>query len=105
MTDLPHRLSQSNMKVTFRPRRGDARTELTEAVGRKYVRFTEMQDGTGPGFQLDEARPDLAGTRWERGEGTLRLAGDLKLDGVPLRVVAGIDLASVEGVGRLEPVA
>lgn len=107
MTDLPHRLSQGNMKVTFRPRRGDARTELKEAVGRKYVHvlFTETQGGTELGFQLDEAQSDLTGARWERGEGTIRLAGDLKLDGVPLRAVAEIDLASVEGVGRLEPVA
>ena len=29
-------------------------------------------------------------------------SSDLKLDGVPVRCVAEIDLASVEGVGRLE---
>jgi len=105
MTDLPTRLSQGNTKVTYRARRGDARAELKEAIERKYVHvlFTETQGGTELGFPLDEARSDLTGADWERGEGTVRLAGDLKLDGVPVRCVAEIDLASVEGVGRLEP--
>jgi hypothetical protein len=104
MSDLPHRLSQGNTRVTFRARHGDARTELKEAIDRKYVHvlFTETQGGTELGFKLDEAQSDLTGAEWERGEGTVRLVGDLKLDGVPVRCVAEIDLASVEGVGRLE---
>ena len=104
MSDLPTRLSQGNTKVTFRARRGDARAELKEAIDRKYVHvlFTETQGGTELGFQLDEAQSELTGADWERGEGTIRLVGDLKLDGVPVRCVAEIDLASVEGVGRLE---
>lgn len=104
MTDLPTRLSQGNTKVTFRARRGDAREELKEAIDRKYVHvlFTETQGGTELGFQLDEAHSDLAGAEWERGEGTIRLAGNLKLDGVAMRCVAELDLASLEGVGRLE---
>jgi hypothetical protein len=104
MSDLPDRLSQGNTKVTYRARRGDARAELKEAIDRKYVHvlFTETQGGTELGFPLDEEQSDLSGADWERGEGTIRLAGDLKLDGVPVRCVAEIDLASVEGVGRLE---
>lgn len=91
MTDLPHRPSRGNLKVTFRPRREDAPTELKEAVDRKHVRFTEPQGGTEPGLRLRGARPDLAGARRER----IRLAGDLKLDGVPLRGVAGTGPASI----------
>jgi hypothetical protein len=104
MTDLPTRLSQGNTKVTYRARHGDARAELKEAVDRKYVHvlFTETQGGTELGFPLDEAQSDLAGADWERGEGTVRLVGGLKLDGVPVRCVVEIDLATVEGVGRLE---
>jgi hypothetical protein len=104
MTDLPNRLSQGNTQVTFRARRGDARTELKEAIDRGYVHvlFTETQGGTELGFKLDEAQSDLTGADWERGEGTVRLAGDLTLDGVPVRCVAELDLATVAGVGRLE---
>jgi hypothetical protein len=104
MTDLPSRLSQRDTRVTFRARGEDARAELKEAIDRGYVHvlFTETQGGTEVGFTLDAARSDLAGARWASGEGTVRLAGDLKLDGVPLRCVAEIDLASIEGTGRLE---
>lgn len=104
MSDLPKRLSQGETRVAFRARRGDARAELREAVERRYVHvlFTETRSGTELGFQLDEERSDLARADWERGEGTVRLAGSLKLDGVPVRCVAEIDLASLEGVGRLE---
>lgn len=66
------------------------------------VLFTETQGGTELGFPLDEARSDLSGAQWERGEGTIRLAGDLKLDGVPVRCMAELDLASLKGVRRLE---
>src|SRR5687768_5494112 len=81
MSDLPDRLSQGNTKVTFRARREDARAELKEAIDRKYVHvlFTETQGGTELGFKLDEAQSDLTGADWERGEGTVRLVGDLKL--------------------------
>ena len=105
MTDLPTLLSQGNSKVTFRARRDDARTELRDAVDRGYVHvlFTETQGGTEVGFPLDAAQSDLTGAAWSRGEGTVRLAGDLNLDGAPVRCVAEIDLASLEGVGRLEP--
>ena len=104
MTNLPTRLSQGNTKVAFRARRGDARVELKDAIDRKYVHvlFTETQGGTELGFHLDEAHSDLTGAQWERGEGTIRLAGNLKLDGIPVRCVAELDLASLEGVGRLE---
>jgi hypothetical protein len=104
MSDLPDRLSQGNTRVSFRARRGDARAELREAIDRAYVHvlFTETQGGTEVGFKLDEAQSDLAGADWARGEGTIRLAGDLKLDGVPVRCVVEIDLASLEGVGRLD---
>jgi hypothetical protein len=104
MSDLPNRLSQGDTRVTFRARQGDARTELREAVDRKYVHvlFTETRSGTELGFSLDEEQSDLTRADWERGEGTIRLVGNLKLDGVPVRCVAEIDLASVEGVGRLE---
>jgi hypothetical protein len=104
MTDLPNRLSQGDTRVAFRARREDARVELREAIDRKYVHvlFTETEGGTEVGFRLDEEQSDVTDADWERGEGSVRLAGDLKLDGVPLRCVAEIDLASAEGVGRLE---
>jgi core binding factor beta subunit len=103
MSELPYRLSQGDHKVSYRARRDDARTELKEAIDRKYVHvlFTETVGGTELGFPLDESRSDLSSADWEKGEGSVHLEGELKLDGVPVRCVADIDLATVEGTGHL----
>jgi hypothetical protein len=104
MSDLPHRLSQGEHKVAYRAKRGDARGELKEAIGRQYVHvlFTETRGGTELGFRLDAERSDLSEADWERGEGSVHLEGELKLDGVPVRCVADIDVGTAEGEGHLE---
>lgn len=104
MSELPFKLSQGEHRVTYRARRGDARVELKEAIDRNYVHvlFPETRGGTELGFTLDEASSNLSGADWEKGEGTVRLVGKLKLDGVPVRCVADIDVNTVEGTGRLE---
>ena len=104
MSDLPQRLSQGDHRVTYRPKRGDARTELKEAIERKYVHvlFTETRGGTELGFPLDDGASDLSQADWTNGQGTVRVVGDLKLDGVPVRCVAAFDLAAMEGRGHLE---
>jgi hypothetical protein len=104
MSELAHRLSQGNHKITYRPRRDDARTELRAAIEREYVHvlFTETRGGTELGFRVDPARSDLSGANWEAGEGSIHLEGDLNLDGVAVRCVADLDLGTVEGTGRLE---
>jgi len=103
MSDLVERLSQGDHALAYRPRRDDARGELRAAIEREYVHvlFTGTRGGTELGFPLDHARSDLSGADWETGEGTVHLEGDLKLDGVPVRCVADLDLASMEGTGHL----
>ncbi len=104
MDTLPYRLSQGDHKVSYRPRRDDASTELKEAIDRQYVHvlFTETRGGTELGFPLDEKRSDLSNADWERGQGSVHLEGELKLDGVPVRCIADIDLGTIDGTGRLE---
>jgi hypothetical protein len=104
MSELPFKLSQGDHRVTYRARRGDARLELKEAIDRKYVHvlFTETRGGTELGFTLDEALSNVSDANWDAGKGTVRLTGKLKLDGVPVRCVADIDLSTVEGTGHLE---
>jgi hypothetical protein len=104
MSELPYKLSKGDHKVIYRPIRDDARGELKAAIDRKYVhvKFTETRGGTELGFPLDEERSDLSQADWETGAGTVRLVGELNLDGVPVRCVADIDLATVEGTGHLE---
>jgi hypothetical protein len=104
MSELPNKLSQGEHKVAYRSRRADTRAELKEAIERGYVHvlFTGTRGGTELGFRLDEARSDLAGADWERGEGSVHLEGTLTLDGVPVRCVATIDLGTTEGTGHLD---
>ncbi|HET7464690.1 MAG TPA: hypothetical protein VFJ82_25835 [Longimicrobium sp.] len=104
MSELPHRLSQGSHKITYRPKRDDARAELRAAIEREYVHvlFTETRGGTELGFRLDPARSVLSEANWEAGEGSVHLEGELNLDGVPVRCVADLDLRSMEGEGHLE---
>lgn len=104
MSDLPTRLSQGDHPVAYRASRGDARTELRDAIDRQYVHvlFTGTQGGTELGFRPDPERSDLSRADWEKGEGTVHLEGELSIDGVHVRCVADIDLATVEGTGHLE---
>ena len=107
MSELPHKLSAGRHQIVYRPKRGDARTELKEAVERKYVHvlFSETRGGTELGFGLDEARSDLSKADWQEGKGSVHLEGTLKLDGVPVRCVADLDVATVKGEGHLEILA
>jgi hypothetical protein len=104
MSELPDTLSRGRHRITYRPKRGDARSELKDAIERKYVHvlFTETRGGTELGFGVDETRSDLSKADWEAGAGAVHLEGTLKLDGVPVRCVADLDVASVEGHGHLE---
>ena len=103
MSELPHKLSQGEHKVTYRSRREEPAAELREAIERKYVHvlFTETRGGTELGFELDEGASDLSGVDWEAVKGSVHLEGQLKLDGVPVRCVADIDVGSNEGTGHL----
>jgi hypothetical protein len=104
MSELAERLSRGAGKITYRPRRDDARTELRAALEREYVHllFTGTQGGTELGFRPDPARSRVSVASWERGEGSIHLEGELNLDGVPVYCVADLDLRTMEGTGRLE---
>jgi hypothetical protein len=75
------------------------------AIDRGYVHvlFTETRGGTELGVRIDPAHLDLASADWERRTGTAKLAGELVLDYVRVRCHAAIDLATLAGTGRLEP--
>jgi len=102
MSDLPQRLAESQ-PVTFLPRRDDGFSELKAAVDRKFVhvRFTETRGGTEIGVPL-EAGSDLSGADWEGRKGTIHIEGELELDGVRARCIADLDIASLQGTGRLQ---
>jgi hypothetical protein len=103
MNDLVKRLSDGFHPVTYRARRGDARKELKDAVEQRYVHllFTETKGGTELGFAVDEKASDVSRVDWDNGEGSLQLEGTIKLDGVRVRCVATLDVATMLGAGHL----
>jgi len=89
--------------VSLRP----ARTvkALQESLERGYVlvKFTGTRGGTELGVPLDRERSDLSGADFEQERGRVRIVGDLTLDYVKVRCIADIELPSLQGNGKLEP--
>lgn len=104
MSELVQKLAKGEHKCIFRPIRDDALGELKAAIDRNYVhvKFTETRGGTELGFPLDDDHSDLSKGDFDKGEGEVKLAGRLNLDGVPIRCHATLDLSKMEGKGYLE---
>ena len=103
MDDLVQRLqSDQPVEVSIRPERTPPR--LKECIDRGYVhvKFTETKGGTELGVRIDAGASDFTQADFERGTGSIRIVGDLKLNYMPVRCVARIDLGTFQGSGRLE---
>lgn len=103
MNDLVQRLTQEQHVVaSLRPE--TTVQAFKEALDRRYVhiKFTETRGGTELGVPLDEEASDLSGADFDNGTGKVRVVGDLTLDYVKVRLHSTIDLATLEGTGRLE---
>lgn len=104
MNDLVKRLSEGShpVEVSLRPER--TIKLFREMLDREYllIKFTQTKGGTELGFKLDKERSDLTQADLEAQTGKLRVCGELTLDYVPVRVVADIELPSLEGQGHLE---
>jgi hypothetical protein len=106
MNDLVQRLSQGQhpVEASLRPERTVKAFE--EALNRGYVhiKFTKTRGGTELGVPVDRDRSDLTQADFEHGTGRLTIVGELTLDFVRVRCIADLDLPSLEGHGRLEPI-
>jgi hypothetical protein len=104
MNELVQRLTQEQPVVaSLRP---EPTVEgFKAAIDRGYVHilFTETRGGTELGVRVDPAYLDLSGADFEHRSGTVKLAGELTLDYVRVRCHATIDLGTLRGTGRLEP--
>jgi hypothetical protein len=102
MDELVQRLAEGDHPVITR--RAESVEELKQSIDRGYVlvTFTDTRGGTELGIRLDDALTDLSGADFERGAGSVRLAGNLALNYVKVRCVADIDLATLQGEGHLE---
>lgn len=105
MSDLVQRLSEGlhPVEVSLRPHR--TVQALKECIDRDYVlvKFTSTRGGTELGVPLDRERSNLAEADFDREVGRLRVVGELTLDYVRVRCLADIELPSLQGQGKLEP--
>ena len=75
--------------------------ERTGEMGYVLVKFTQTRGGTELGFPLDRAATDLSAANFDQGTGTVHVEGLLILNDDPVRCIADIDLATLDGTGRL----
>jgi hypothetical protein len=103
MNDLVQRLTEPQRVVaSLRP---EATVEAFKAAidrGYVHIKFTETRGGTELGVRLDPEASDVASADYEAGTGEVKVVGTLILDYVRVRLHATIDLATLEGTGRLE---
>ena len=104
MNDLVKRLSEGSLpvEVSLRPERTIKLFKEMLDRGHVLVKFTQTRGGTELGVPLDKARSDLTHANFDQETGKVRVCGELTLDYVPVRVVADIDLPSLQGEGHLE---
>lgn len=105
MSELVKRLSDGVHPVQVGLREPRTTKALKECLDRGYVhvKFTGTRGGTELGFAIDDTQSDLSGADFERETGQVTLVGRLTLDYIPVQCVATINLPSLEGAGRLEP--
>ena len=103
MNDLVQRLTvEQPIVASLRPE--PTVEAFKAAIDRGYVhaKFTETRGGTELGIRL-EPESDLSGADFASGTGRVTIVGRLVLDYVPVRFHGTIDLATLAGTGRLEP--
>lgn len=93
------------VEVGLRPER--TVTLFKEAIDRNYVhiKFTNTRGGTELGVRLDHEACDFSEADFENGTGKVHVEGGLTLDYVKVRLIADIDLPSLEGKGHLMKLA
>src|SRR5436190_374122 len=103
MNDLVQRLSQGTHPVMV----GGPQPSLTELkkrleeMGYVFIKFTETRGCTDLGVRVDKAVTDMSRANFEQGTGIVHVVGNLTLNYVKVRCVADIDLATLQGTGRL----
>ena len=105
MSELVDRLAKGDhpVEVTLRPEKtASALKSRIDEFKFVHIKFTGTRGGTEVGVRLDESESNWASADFEKGNGRITLSGRLQLDYVPVKCVAEIDLATLQGTGHLE---
>jgi hypothetical protein len=105
MNELTQRLTVDQPVVVggSRPSLEDLQKRLTD-IGHVFIKFTQTRGGTDLGIRVDRAACDLSAADFENGTGSVHVEGTLILNGDPVRCVADVNLATLDGTGHLVPV-
>lgn len=106
MSDLVQRLceGQHPVEVSLRPERTVRALKERIDLGHVHIKFTGTRGGTELGVPIDRDRTDLTEADFTNESGRLTVVGELTLDYVRVRCIAEIQLSSLRGSGRLEPI-
>jgi len=106
MNELTERLSRGDQLVTLggpQPSADELKRRVEE-IGQVSIKFTATRGGTDLGIRLDRAACDLSRADFEKHTGTIHLEGTLILNDDPVRCIADLDLATLDGTGHLAPI-
>ncbi|HEX3530241.1 MAG TPA: MbtH domain protein [Thermoanaerobaculia bacterium] len=104
MNELVQRLTQDQeIEASLRPEA--TVPAFKAAIDRGYVhaKFPNTRGGTELLIPLDRERSDVSGADFEKGTGQVKIVGQLVLDYTKVRFHGTIDLSTLKGIGRLEP--
>jgi hypothetical protein len=101
MSDLVQRLANGTHPLVYS--RASTASDLEDAIENGYVllKFTETRGGTELGVPLDAGACDLREADFEAARGKVHLEGDFRLDYVPVRMIADVELSTLRGEGYL----
>jgi uncharacterized protein YbdZ (MbtH family) len=101
--ELVNRLCEGDhpVEASLRPEKTVQILKERIDMGHVHIKFTETRGGTELGVRLDREATDLSKADFDAGQGTVHLEGTLTLNYVPVRCIADIDLASLDGKGHL----
>jgi hypothetical protein len=103
MDELVERLSVGDHPVTVggpQPTAEELKRRVEE-IGVVFIKFTGTRGGTDLGLRADRAACDLSTGDFENSSGTVHVEGTLILNDDPVRCIADVDLATLNGTGHL----
>jgi hypothetical protein len=101
---LVDRLSEGehSIEIKLRPENTPAAVKRCLDRGYIHVRFPETKGGTELGLRLNNNDSDWRSGDFEAATGIIHLVGDLTLDMEKIQCITDIDLATLQGRGRLQ---
>jgi len=103
MNELTERLATGDHPVTMggpQPSVEELQNRIEE-IGWVHIKFTDTRGGTDLGIRLDREATDVSSADFEKATGTVHVEGNLTLNNDPVRLIADLDVATLNGTGHL----